>query len=111
MAKPQERHRIAACRCGLVAFEAAGEPIVGAACYCTSCRTAGERFEALPEASPVMEADGSTRFALYRKDRIRCVRGSDLLREHRLTPEAPTRRVIAAAATRPCSWNSRAVTG
>ena len=42
MAKPQGRHRIAACRCGLVAFEAVGEPIVGAACYCTSCRTAGE---------------------------------------------------------------------
>lgn len=95
MVKPQGRIRIAACRCGQVALEAAGEPIVGAACYCISCRTAGERFEALPEASAVLEADGSTRFALYRKDRIRCVSGSDMLREHRLTPKATTRRVIA----------------
>lgn len=95
MGKPQARVRIAACRCGQVSFEATGEPIVGAACYCTSCRQAGEQIEALPKASPVLEADGSTRFALYRKDRMRCVGGSDRLAAHRLTPQATTRRVIA----------------
>ncbi|HEV7317349.1 MAG TPA: hypothetical protein VGO04_01895 [Ensifer sp.] len=96
MAKARGRVRIAACRCGQVAFEAVEEPIVGAACYCTSCRTAGEQLEALPDAPAVLEADGSTRFALYRKDRIRCIRGEGLLRAHRLTPKSTTRRVIAS---------------
>jgi hypothetical protein len=32
---------------------------------------------------------------LYRKDRIRCVRGGELLEERRLKPNSPTRRMVA----------------
>ncbi len=32
---------------------------------------------------------------LYRKDRVQCVMGQEHLREYRLKPESPTRRVIA----------------
>jgi hypothetical protein len=83
------------CRCGAVAFEATGEPIVTAACYCASCREAGGRIEQLPDAAPVLEPDGSTNFVLQRKDRIRCTKGGERLEDHRLTPDAPTRRVVA----------------
>ncbi|WP_246592187.1 GFA family protein [Aminobacter anthyllidis] len=93
--------RRVACRCGQVAFEASGAPIVGAACYCSSCQKAGKIFEELPGGEPVLESDGGTNYALYRKDRIRCVHGAELLREHRLSPTAPTRRVVATCCNSP----------
>ncbi|WP_269932723.1 hypothetical protein [Aminobacter sp. HY435] len=49
----------------------------------------------------VLEGDGGTDFALYRKDRVRCARGADLLREHRLTASSPTRRVLATCCNAP----------
>ncbi len=86
---------VASCRCGQVKFEAAGAPILGAVCYCASCQEAGRRFEQLPGAPAVCDADGGTEYVLYRKDRVRCVAGERHLQEHRLTPGAPTRRVLA----------------
>ena len=86
----------ASCRCGTVVLEVAGAPIVHAACYCASCQEAGRRIEQLAEASPVLDADGGTDFVLYRKDRVRCLRGGERLQEHRLKPESPTRRMVAA---------------
>lgn len=87
--------RQATCQCGRVVFEAAGAPIISVACDCASCREAGRRIEALPGAGRVIDEDGGTGFVLYRKDRIICTRGGDLLEEHRLMPESPTRRVVA----------------
>lgn len=89
------------CNCGQVQMRAAGRPIVTTACYCESCRKAGELFEALPNASPVLNDDGSTDFVLFRKDRMDCVHGADRLREHRLTPASKTRRVVAACCNTP----------
>jgi hypothetical protein len=86
----------ASCRCGAVVLEAAGAPILHAACYCSSCQEAGRRIEQLPGAPPVLDADGGTDFILYRKDRVHCARGGDRLQEHRLKPQAPTRRMVAA---------------
>ncbi len=83
------------CRCGAVEFEAAGKPIMTAACYCASCQEAGAGIERLPDASPVLEADGGTNFVLHRKDRIRCVKGGERLEDHRIRPDSPTRRVVA----------------
>jgi hypothetical protein len=85
----------AACQCGAVAFEALGRPIVSTACYCASCQDAGRRIEPLAGAPPVLDADGATAFVLYRKDRIRCLRGGERLETHRLKPDSPTRRVVA----------------
>jgi len=85
----------AACGCGRVVFEARGVPIVGAACCCSSCQTAGRQIEQLPSAAKVLDADGGTSYLLYRRDRVACVKGGEHLREFRLTPDSPTRRMVA----------------
>jgi hypothetical protein len=72
-----------------------GDPIVHAACYCSSCQEAGRRIEQLPGASPVLDADGGTDFVLYRKDRVRCAQGGERLEPHRLKADSPTRRMVA----------------
>ena len=87
--------RLAACECGRVVFEAAGPPIMAVACDCASCREAGRLIEALPGAARVIDEDGGTGFLLYRKDRVRCTRGGNLLEDHRLKPDSSTRRVVA----------------
>ena len=43
----------------------------------------------------VLAQDGGTDYVLYRKDRIRCIQGGDLLQEQRLKPDSPTRRMHA----------------
>ena len=83
------------CACGGVEYEAVGTPITSAVCYCASCQQAGRGFEQLPAAPPVLEPDGGTAMVLYRKDRVRCVHGADLLKEYRLKPSSPTRRLVA----------------
>ena len=83
------------CRCGKVTFEATGDPIVCATCYCASCQKAGRNFEQLPGAPAVLDANGGTEFVLYRKDRVCCSKGAEFLTEYRLSPDSPTRRVIA----------------
>ena len=77
----------APCRCGKVEFEIVGPPILHGICYCTSCQEAGRRHQANAGADPVVAADGGTDYVLYRKDRVRCVRGGELLEERRLKPE------------------------
>jgi hypothetical protein len=76
-------------------------PILSAECHCTSCRTAGRQLEQLTAAAQVLEGNGGTRFVLYRKDRVRFTRGSELLREYRLSPKATTRRVLASCCNTP----------
>lgn len=83
------------CACGGVEYEAIGAPITSAICYCASCQEAGRAFEQLPAAPPVLEPDGGTAMVLYRKDRVRCVHGREQLKEYRLKPESPTRRLVA----------------
>lgn len=90
-----------ACGCGKVHLEVERDPIVSTACCCTSCRAAGERLAALPDAPAVVDRFGATRFVLYRKDRVRFTRGAELLREFRLTPDSKTRRVVAACCNTP----------
>lgn len=70
-------------------------------CCCTTCRDAGRRFETLEGAPRVMTDLGTVPYLLYRKDRVAFERGQDELREHRLQPEDPTRRVIAACCNTP----------
>lgn len=89
------------CACGRFRLEVESAPIVTAECHCDSCRTAGARLGALPGAPPLLEANGGTRFALYRKDRVRFQEGVASLKEHRLTPKAPTRRVVATCCNTP----------
>lgn len=91
----------ASCRCGQVGFAISGAPIMRVACYCTSCRTAGREFEQAFGASPVVGDDGGTDMVLYRKDRVVQTVGADRLREHRLKPDSPTRRMVATCCNTP----------
>jgi hypothetical protein len=85
----------ASCRCGKVKLQIVGAPILRGICYCTSCQEAGRRYQAVPGVDPVLAEDGGTDYVLYRKDRVRCVQGGDLLEERRLKPDSPTRRMSA----------------
>jgi hypothetical protein len=85
----------ARCRCGKVEFQIGGAPILRGICYCASCQEAGRRYQAAPGVDSVLAEDGGTDYVLYRKDRIRCVQGGDVLEERRLKPGSPTRRMHA----------------
>lgn len=85
----------ATCRCGKVELQIVGAPIFRGICYCASCQEAGRRHRALAAGDSVLAEDGGTDYGLYRKDRVRCVRGGDLLEERRLKPDSPTRRMYA----------------
>jgi hypothetical protein len=85
----------APCRCGQVELEIVGAPIMRGVCYCASCQEAGRQYRATPGAESGLAEDGGSDYVLYRKDRIRCVRGGALLEERRLKPDSPTRRMYA----------------
>jgi hypothetical protein len=103
------------CACGQVEFEGIGKPMLTVACYCNDCRNAGAQIAALSGGADTASghsgvlADGGVVSALYRKDRTRCVRGSELLRDHKLEPGSPTVRLVATCcnsnvATRFDNW-------
>lgn len=89
------------CRCGTVAMEAAGPPMMSVECLCTSCRTAGAVLQSLPGAPAMLDIHGATRMEIYRKDRVRCLRGAEALREYRLNDKTTTRRVVATCCNTP----------
>ena len=85
----------ATCRCGKVELQITGEPILRGICYCRSCQQAGRIHQAKTNADAVLAGDGGTDYVLYRKDRVCCIRGGELLEERRLKPDSPTRRMFA----------------
>lgn len=89
------------CTCGQVALKVQGRPILSAECLCADCQKAGACLQSLPGAPPLLDANGATRFVLYRKDRVCCEKGQERLREHRLSVKSPTRRVIAICCNTP----------
>lgn len=91
--------RRAACACGQVAFELSRTPIMTTSCHCESCRTAGAQFAA--HGAETRDRLSGTPFVLFRKDRVRCLAGGERLADHRLSPEATTRRVIAQCCQTP----------
>jgi hypothetical protein len=89
------------CACGRVRIKLDGEPILSVECCCTSCRTAGGVMESLPGAPRIVGPNGATHLVLYRKDRIHFTQGTELLKEYRLTPESPTRRIVVICCNTP----------
>src|SRR3984957_5308566 len=85
----------APCRCGKIELEIIGAPILRGICYCSSCQEAGRLYRAEPGTESGLAEDGGSDYVLYRKDRIRCSQGGDLLEERRLKPDSPTRRMVA----------------
>jgi hypothetical protein len=96
------RTTLLTCACRRSALMVQGAPIINAECLCTDCQNAGAYLQILPGAPrPVIDHNGATRFVLYRKDRVWCAQGSGLLREHRLSSQATTRRVVASCCQTP----------
>lgn len=93
--------RLLACRCGRVTLDVQGRPIVSAECLCADCQRAGAFLQLLPGAPPTLDHQGATRFVLYRRDRVRCEKGRDFLREHHLSNGSRTRRVVAVCCNTP----------
>jgi hypothetical protein len=91
----------AVCQCGETTIAFTGEPVFSVICYCESCRTAGRQFERDLGAPKTDNADGGVAYCLYRKDRVTIMHGAEHLREYRLKPDAPTRRVVASCCGSP----------
>ena len=85
----------ARCSCGNVELTVFGAPILSAVCYCEDCQEGARQIEALPNAHPVKEPDGGTEYVLYRKDRVECSKGSNLLKDYKISEETVTKRVVA----------------
>jgi hypothetical protein len=91
----------AVCRCGETTIALAGAPILSAICCCESCRTAAQGFERDLGAPRTVNAAGGVDYCVYRKDRVKITRGAGFLREYRLKPDSPTRRVVASCCSSP----------
>src|SRR5688572_51640 len=89
------------CTCGQVSLEVQGSPIVSVECLCSDCQKAGAFLQLLPGSLSILDKNSATRFVLYRKDRVRCGKGHERLREHRLKKESKTRRVVAICCNTP----------
>lgn len=92
---------IAQCSCGRTEYQLEGRPIVSLICFCGDCQVGSQKLEALPGAGPVRDTDGGTAYVVYRKDRVRCTRGAELLETHRLREGSTTGRVAASCCNSP----------
>ena len=90
-----QTERYSSCACGQVRFKALGAPMFCAVCYCDDCQKGAGPLEALSGAPAFRDADGGTPYLGYRDDRFTCIAGEGLLEDHRIKPNAPTRRVVA----------------
>ncbi|MFZ0498170.1 MAG: hypothetical protein WAU49_10685 [Steroidobacteraceae bacterium] len=87
---------IAVCACGKVEIEAVGTPITISVCYCDDCQEGARQIEVLPGAPPILDTGGGSAYLVYRKDRVSCSRGAELLKPLKIRAMSPTNRVIAA---------------
>ena len=95
MSDTSKNKRVARCRCGNVELETIGIPIWSAACHCDDCQKGSSQIERLQDAPPILDRAGGTAYLLYRKDRMKCLKGAEHLHDYRLKNESPTRRVVA----------------
>lgn len=85
----------ARCVCGQVGLGMRGSPIISVTCYCDDCQTGARQLEALPNATPVKDPDGGTRYLAYRKDRLEYLSGRENLQSLKIKPDSPTNRFVA----------------
>jgi len=95
MSEPKQDDTIIRCSCGNVEVKLIGPPIVCTACYCQDCNAGSGQIEALPNATPVRNPDGSTSYILYRNDRVKCSSGAQLLQGHKIKEKSATNRAVA----------------
>jgi len=96
-----DQANLATCRCGETTVSLTDAPILSTTCYCESCRAAGHMFERDLGAPQTVNADGGVDYCLFRKDRVKITHGAHHLREYRLKPDSPTRRVVASCCSSP----------
>jgi hypothetical protein len=89
------------CSCGKTQLGIEGKPIASVECCCESCRTAAARLRVLPGFPATLGEHGTTRFEMYRKDRVRVLGGASNMREFRLAGGSTTRRVLAGCCNTP----------
>ena len=85
----------ACCFCGNVELAMTGQPITSIVCYCEDCQKGSAQIEALPNAQPVLSPDGGTEYLLYRKDRVRFLRGSGQVKSYKIRDNSATNRIVA----------------
>jgi hypothetical protein len=95
MAKSIRSTTIVNCACGQVAVEASGRPITSVSCYCDDCQEGARQIQSLPHAASIQERDGGTAYLVFRKDRVQCLKGTSLLRPHKIRETSATNRMIA----------------
>jgi hypothetical protein len=83
------------CACGSVEIEVTGAPIACTVCYCDTCQEGSRQIDALENAPPILDPDGGTAYVLFRKDRIRYSKGTELLKGLKVDEKSPTNRVVA----------------
>jgi hypothetical protein len=82
---------IARCSCGNVELEVTGKPLICVACHCADCHEGSRQIEALPNAAPILDSYGGTPHNLYRKDRMRYLKGTELLKSLKVDDDSPKR--------------------
>jgi hypothetical protein len=95
MDKPLRATATVNCVCGQVAVEAIGAPIASVICYCDDCQEGARQIRSLPNAVSIEDPDGGTAYLVYRKDRVTYLKGTSLLRHHKIRENSATNRVIA----------------
>lgn len=95
MSETPKNDATARCSCGSVELEAIGAPMLSVACYCDDCQAGALQIEALRNAGPVRDPDGGTAYLLYRKDRLKCAKGAQLLQGYKIREKSATNRVAA----------------
>lgn len=86
-----KRVQIASCACGKVEIETTGAPIVCSACHCDDCHEGSKRIESFPHAPSVLDQYGGTPYVLYRKDRIKHLKGQELYKSLKVTEKSSSR--------------------
>jgi hypothetical protein len=79
------------CACGNVELEAIGKPIICAACHCADCHEGSRKIETLPNAPRVLDSYGGTAHLLYRKDRVKHLKGTEFLTSLKVDDDSPKR--------------------
>ena len=95
MTEPSQTTTIVDCACGQVAVEAVGSPITSVICYCDDCQEGARQIQSLPHAASIQDGDGGTAYLVFRKDRVRCLKGASLLRPHKIRGNSATNRLVA----------------
>jgi len=85
------RSQMVSCTCGQVEIEVTGPAIVCSVCHCSNCHQASKNIESLPNAPAVLDQYGGTPYVLYRKDRIKHLKGREFYKSFKVGEKSANR--------------------